>query len=73
MHFLPFVSTILATAVLVASQSSDQFDIGASDIGASPGDISYDVIPCSYQPLGLIIRPDTMEIWQGISLDHHRQ
>lgn len=69
MHFLPFVSTILATAVLIASEPSaqtDSFEIAASDVGTLPDDISYDLIPCSYQPLGLIV-------WQENSLHHHRQ
>lgn len=70
MHFLPFISTILATAVLVASEPSAQFDIAASDFDTLSTDTSYDLIPCSYQPPGLIIRPDTMEIWQEISLHH---
>lgn len=68
MHFLTFVSTILATAVLVASEPSAQlnsFEIAAADFGTLSPDPSYDLIPCSYQYLELTVRPDMREIWQG--------
>lgn len=76
MHFLPFVSAILATAVLVTSEPSAQyntFEIAALNEDTSSTDISYDLIPCSYQHLKLTIRLEMMEIWQAICLHQHRQ
>lgn len=75
MHFLPFVSVILATAVLVTSEPSAQFDsfeIAALDGTTLFTDKSYDLIPRSYQHLKLTIRLGLMEIMQAIFL-HRRQ
>lgn len=75
MHFLPFVSVILATAVLVTSEPSAQF--GAFEIATLDGntvftDISYDLFPRSYQHFKLTIRLEMMEIMRAIFL-HRRE
>lgn len=75
MHFLPSVSVILATAVLVTSELSAQFnsfEIAALNGDTSFTDITYDLIPSSYRHLKLTIRLEMMEIWQAICL-HRRQ
>ncbi len=65
MLFLSFVSVILATTVLVTSEPSAQFnpfEIAALNGDTLSTDISYDLIPRSYQHLKLTIRLEMMEI-----------
>lgn len=53
MHFLPFVSAILATAVLVSSEQSqyNSFDITEVDGDTPSTEISYDLIPVAISTL----------------------